>query len=56
MTDQPWLFHGDEEDRVEVDLEDNLALEGDCEKYNTTESGEILFSAPDIDGVEDSSQ
>ena len=47
--DRPRHLHGNGEVRVKVDLEDNLALEGDHEKY-TTESREILFSAPDLDG------
>lgn len=42
IYDRPRHLHGDGEDRVKVDLEDNLALEGDHEKY-TTESREILF-------------
>ena len=50
--DQPRYLYGDGEDRVEVDLEDNLVLEGDREKY-TTESGEIFFSAPGLDGEEE---
>jgi hypothetical protein len=50
--DRPRYLHGDGEDRVEVDLEDDLALEGDREKY-TIESGEILFSALDLDGEEE---
>jgi hypothetical protein len=47
--DRPRYLHDDREDRVKVDLEDNLALEGDREN-DTTESREILFSAPDFDG------
>jgi len=50
--DRPRYLHGGGEDRVEVDLEDNLELEGDREKY-TTDSGEILFSAPDLDSKEE---
>ncbi len=49
---RPRYLHGDGEDRVEVDLKDNLALEGDREKY-IIESGEIFFSAPDLDGEEE---
>ena len=47
--DQPRYLHDDGEDRVKVDLEDSLALEGDYEKY-TIESRETLFSALDFDG------
>jgi len=50
--DRPRYLHGGGEDRVEVDLKDNLELEGDREKY-TTDSGEILFSAPDLDSKEE---
>ena len=49
---RPRYLHSNREDRVEVDLEDNLALEGDRKKY-TTESGEIIFSALGLDGEEE---
>ena len=48
--DRPRYLHGDGEDRV--DLEDNLALEGDREKY-TIESREIFFSALDLNDEEE---
>jgi hypothetical protein len=50
--DRPRYLQSDGEDMVEVELDDDLALEGDCEKY-TAESGEIIFSVPDLDITEE---
>lgn len=50
--DRPRYFQSDGDDMVEVELDDDLALEGDCEKF-TAESGEIIISAPDLDVAEE---
>jgi hypothetical protein len=50
--DRPRYLQSDGEDMVEVELDDDLALESDCEKY-TAESGEIIFSVHDFDVAEE---
>jgi len=50
--DRPRYLQSDGADMVEVELDDDLALEGSCEKY-TAESGEIIFSVHDLDVVEE---
>lgn len=42
--DRARYLESDEEDMIEADLEDDLAIGGDREKW-TTESGEIIFSS-----------
>jgi hypothetical protein len=50
--DRPRYLHSDGNDRIEVDLEDNLALEGLHEKY-LARSGESCYSVLDRNGEED---